>query len=589
MKTERKENVLTGLVGAFLGSLIGVACIVWIGQLGYVASLSGVVMAVCAIKGYSLLGGAMSRKGAVIACFLTIIMTYLGNRLDFAVSVARAAEVDIFTAFQAMGELLNGGYINGAAYWGTLIMLYLFTLVGAVPTLISAFRRATPVSMPESASGAAVPSETAASSAQLYPFAGLSWTRRLRLSLCLPLLLPIVVIIAAIFFLLTRFGDNLNSSIPSLSALLGATVGLIAGALWMLHRLYALQCPQLVFVRMDGELWRVDLARLNCVEPYRFSTKSSAVRLLRWEILTEEERQRARSAIERVIRSIRAGEIMPDSMLRRIVLYLPDPQLLQETTWSWKISYALNAGGNSRRKTMTIGKVYPGFTPAPGATPPKGPLPAQWSFVLLPLALTLLLALVGLGMGLSLSGGLNSGSRPDSSGAGGEAGSAIPQVQPESFVDYEQNGVRFQIDSTFQDMDCAGEFMDPDTGTIYMIGVQPGLDAETALDVLLAPLGDARMLDTYQDFAFAYPYEEEDLVDLQAEDGAVYQHNLLTIHFTDGQAFHSAVSLSDSGTLIQIMAIQDSRDEEAQVMGMIRYLLTTLTTTQASGQGENPL
>ncbi len=56
MKPERKENVLAGLVGAFLGSLIGVACIVGIGQMGYVASISGLVMAVCAIKGYSLLG-----------------------------------------------------------------------------------------------------------------------------------------------------------------------------------------------------------------------------------------------------------------------------------------------------------------------------------------------------------------------------------------------------------------------------------------------------------------------------------------------------------------------------------------------------
>lgn len=68
MKTQRHEHVLAGLVRAFLGSLIGVACIVGIGQLGYVASLSGVVMAVYAIRGYSLLGGAISRKGAVIAC-----------------------------------------------------------------------------------------------------------------------------------------------------------------------------------------------------------------------------------------------------------------------------------------------------------------------------------------------------------------------------------------------------------------------------------------------------------------------------------------------------------------------------------------
>ena len=577
MKPERRENVLTGLVGAFLGSLIGVACIVGIGQMGYVASISGVVMAVCAIKGYSLLGGTMSRKGAVISCVLTVIMTYFGNRLNFAVSVARLAEVDVFAAFQAMGRLLDGGYLNTAAYWGNLIMLYMFTLLGAVPTLMSAFRRATPVSMPEPAgvevqTASGQPDDQAP--AQFYPFGGLSWTRRLRLSLCLPLLLPIAVIVAFVIVMYSRYGDNLNSSISLATTLLGATIGLIVSAVWMLSRLSSFQSLQFVFVRMDGALWRVDLARLNRIEPYRFTTKTGAVRVLRWEILTEEEQQRARSAIERAIRSIRAGEIMPDSLLRQFVLYLPDPKLEKETKWTWQISYALNTEGDGRRRKMTIGKVYPGLAPAPGTTPPEGPVPARWSAVFLPLVLTLLLALGGWVVGLALTGQLDGGGKNPS----------IAQVRPESFVLYETGGVQFQIDSTFQDLGGAGEFMDPDTGTVYMIGVQQDANPQVALDVLTGLIGDSRMLDTFQDFSFAYPYEKEDLVDLEAEDGTVYQHNLLTIHFTDGQAFHGAVSLSDNGTLIQVMAIQDSRDEEAQVMGMIRYLLTTLTINGTEGE-----
>lgn len=572
MKPERNENVLTGLVGAFLGSLIGVACIVGIGQMGYVASISGLIMAVCAIKGYALLGGAMSRKGAVISCILTVVMTYFGNRLNFAVSVARLAEVDVFTAFQAMGRLLEGGYLNTSAYWGSLIMLYLFTLLGAVPTLLSAFRGATPVSTPLEHTQEPSQAPAGEPTLQLYPFAGLSWTRRLRLSLCLPLFLPILAIAAVFFFLYSRMGDRLNTSIPLILALLGATVGLIVGAVWMLSRLYALQSPQLVFVRLGDELWRVDLARLNRIEPYRFTMKTGAVRVLRWEILTEEERQRARSAISRAIQAIRAGDIMPGSLLRQFVLYLPDPRLEKENKWTWTISYALNTNGDGRRKKMTIGKAYPGFAPAPGTTPPEGPVPARWSMALLPLLVTLLLALVGWGIGLATTGQL---------GGGGAKNPAISQVRPESFILYEQNGVKFQVDSTFQDLDGAGQFMDPATGTVYMLGVLPGADQEMALDTLLGPLGDSRMLDTYQDFAFAYPYEEEDLVELEAEDGQVYLHNLLTIHFTDGQALHSAVSLSDSGTLIQVMAIQNSQAKEEDVMGMVRYLLTTLTTEGA--------
>ena len=52
MEVKKRENVLAGIVGAFLGSLIGVACIVIVGQMGYVASICGLVMAVCSLKGY---------------------------------------------------------------------------------------------------------------------------------------------------------------------------------------------------------------------------------------------------------------------------------------------------------------------------------------------------------------------------------------------------------------------------------------------------------------------------------------------------------------------------------------------------------
>lgn len=60
---KKRENIVAGAVGAFLGAMLGGACIVMLGQLGYVAALSGMVMAVCALKGYELLGGRLSVKG----------------------------------------------------------------------------------------------------------------------------------------------------------------------------------------------------------------------------------------------------------------------------------------------------------------------------------------------------------------------------------------------------------------------------------------------------------------------------------------------------------------------------------------------
>ena len=39
-RKERRENVAAGIVGAFLGALLGVVCTIFIGQMGYIASIS---------------------------------------------------------------------------------------------------------------------------------------------------------------------------------------------------------------------------------------------------------------------------------------------------------------------------------------------------------------------------------------------------------------------------------------------------------------------------------------------------------------------------------------------------------------------
>ena len=134
----RAENRIGGAVGALLGSLIGVLCIVLISQLGYVAALSGLVMAVCTLKGYEMLGGRLSGFGIAISSVLMLAMTYVGDRLDWAIIIARELEVDLFSAFRAVPLLLSEQMIDVSNYWGNLALLYLFLLVGAVPTVLAA-------------------------------------------------------------------------------------------------------------------------------------------------------------------------------------------------------------------------------------------------------------------------------------------------------------------------------------------------------------------------------------------------------------------------------------------------------------------
>ena len=134
----KHENFVAGVVGAVLGSFLGAVCIILVSQLGYVAVISGVVMGVCTLKGYELLGGTLSRKGIVVSLALVLGMTWLAFQMDCAIEVAREAEIDFFEAFRSIGYLLEEGYLNPRYYWGNLIVLYLFTLPGAVPLILGA-------------------------------------------------------------------------------------------------------------------------------------------------------------------------------------------------------------------------------------------------------------------------------------------------------------------------------------------------------------------------------------------------------------------------------------------------------------------
>lgn len=138
---EIKENVFLGIIGAFVGSLIGAICIVLLGQFGYIASICGVVMGVCALKGYALLGKRMSVKGLVISIILMIIMVYLSNMVSYGLAVAEVFEVDKITGISAVHMLLGEGAIDSGYYFKDLIMLYLFTALGAVPTIKNYLKR----------------------------------------------------------------------------------------------------------------------------------------------------------------------------------------------------------------------------------------------------------------------------------------------------------------------------------------------------------------------------------------------------------------------------------------------------------------
>lgn len=375
----RRENVVAGIVGAFLGSLIGVVCIVLLGQLGYVASVSGLVMAVCALKGYEKLGGVLSKKGAAFSAVLILVMTYLANRLDWAISVAEAFDAGILTAFGAIDYLLEEEVIEGGSYWGNLVMLYIFTLMGAVPTIISSLRGDVIPDPPLSVELA--PEEEGAEEPTLQVYAPQKgWMTPLRVSA-----------IAAMFFgivvggvLMAVGGGDATLSLAAVGAIFSSVIMICVA----LPTVLMCNAAGDLLVRREDTLWRVDLNGLNAVNGFRFTNKVTGNAM--WTRMSTEEQERAVESAGRAISACVRGLAVPGSMLSQAVVPLVQMKVEKETKWAWKITY-LDEG--NKRRTRNIPKAYEDFAPYPEMKTSRTPPPAKWSLCVIALVLTALLAL----------------------------------------------------------------------------------------------------------------------------------------------------------------------------------------------------
>ena len=137
------ENVTGGVVGAFIGAVLGGASIVLLAQLGFVAAISGVILAFCTLKGYELLAGRLSTKGIIISIVLMLITPYLADRISWAIELMKVFGEYGLTfgdAFAAVPGLIEEGVIEMGAYLKSLLMVYGFTALGAYGSIKAAVK-----------------------------------------------------------------------------------------------------------------------------------------------------------------------------------------------------------------------------------------------------------------------------------------------------------------------------------------------------------------------------------------------------------------------------------------------------------------
>ena len=136
-------NIVGGIVGALLGSVLGVIVWVLIYQLGYISGIAGLVMIICALKGYEMLGGPLSKTGIIISCIISLIMVVVAEQVSVGIEIYNVYkeyyEITFFDAFRSVPSFLEEPEIK-AAIIGDLVMGYLLMVVGAWGTIRQAYK-----------------------------------------------------------------------------------------------------------------------------------------------------------------------------------------------------------------------------------------------------------------------------------------------------------------------------------------------------------------------------------------------------------------------------------------------------------------
>lgn len=88
-----------------------------------------------------MLGGKASKKGIVISVIIMLVMTWVGDRLDWAIIIYKElsqyadVNITIFDCYRMIPDMLSEGYMDMSNYITNLVMIYAFLLLGMIPTV----------------------------------------------------------------------------------------------------------------------------------------------------------------------------------------------------------------------------------------------------------------------------------------------------------------------------------------------------------------------------------------------------------------------------------------------------------------------
>ncbi|MCI8331307.1 MAG: hypothetical protein HFE78_00550 [Clostridiales bacterium] len=138
------ENVIVGIVGAFLFSLVGGVLYFAIYQTGFIAGISGLIIAALSIFGYQLFSGRKnSMVGAIVSIFMVLIVIFIAEYFCLSYEIYQQFHDDygitLTEAIRSTNVFLEEKEILGAVLQD-LLVAYALGFVAAASAIRNAFK-----------------------------------------------------------------------------------------------------------------------------------------------------------------------------------------------------------------------------------------------------------------------------------------------------------------------------------------------------------------------------------------------------------------------------------------------------------------
>lgn len=126
--SKKHENYFLGILGALIGTLLGIGIRVLLTKIGFHYSVDSIVIASGAFFGYFLVSGKISKFGSIVSTFMLIVGIAVGSYLSFAVQIMDVFDCSFLESLQSAPNILSDAKIK-SSFIMDMVVGYFFSVI----------------------------------------------------------------------------------------------------------------------------------------------------------------------------------------------------------------------------------------------------------------------------------------------------------------------------------------------------------------------------------------------------------------------------------------------------------------------------